>query len=143
MAQNTNTNTKSFKDIILPKIAFVLGFGFAAFVLSHWLTAGLDEIIDVEQGTPGDAMEIREPVKDSPSFVYEKHKDTCWTMNEEPKAELPGAAIVQFNDGRTKYVTNETPRGFKLVDAAFNEALAAVGYGDKTSDKIDVIALCK
>lgn len=108
------------------------------FLMVHWLVGGQDEIIgstSPEQGA--DVMEIREPAKDSPAYVLGKHQDECWNSSQEPKADLPGAAIVQFKSGKTIYTKNH-----KLVDAAFNEALAAIGFGDKTSDKIDVIALC-
>lgn len=110
----------------------------------HVLTAGQDNITNTTPNAGREVMDIREPAKNSPSAVMSQKKvqKQCWTMDEAPKAELPGAAVVQFKSGYTEYVTNETPRGFKLVDAAFNEALAAVGYGDVVSEKIDVIALC-
>lgn len=130
------------KLITVAKMCAMVAVGF---LMVHWLTGGQQEIIDGTYDPNRDAqvMDIREPAKNSPSYVMDKHRDDCWTMDEEPKADLPGAAIVQFNSGKTVYVTNETPRGFELVDAAFSEALAAVGYGDVTSDEIDVIALCK
>ena len=106
------------------------------YILVHWLTGGLDEITQPYPSAP--IMEERAPVKDSPAFVWEKHKDDCWRGSDQPKAELPGAAIVQFNSGKTVYTTKHV-----LVDEAFNEALANVGYGDKTSDRLEVIALCK
>ena len=79
----------------------------------------------------------RAPVKTSPTYVLSQHKDDCWSMNDQPKADLPGGAIIQFTNGRTIYTQKHI-----LVDAAFNEALAAIGYGDITSDEFDVIALC-
>lgn len=110
----------------------------------HVLTAGHDNITNTTPNAGREVMDIREPAENSPAAVMSQKKvqKQCWTKDEAPKAELPGAAVVQFKSGYTEYVTNDTPRGFKLVDAAFNEALAAIGYGDKTSDKIDVIALC-
>ena len=137
------TMTEALKKGLLNagKIAFGLAVGF---LFVHWMTGGQDEIINGTTGSlPSQEAPVdRAPVKDSPSYVMEKHSKTCWTSEQEPKADLQGAAIVQFNSGKTVYVTNDTPRGYKLVDAAFNEALAAIGYGDKTSDEITVIALC-
>lgn len=137
------TMTEALKKGLLNAGKLALGLA-VGFLFVHWMTGGQDEIINggMSDIPAQEAPVDRAPVKDSPSYQMEKHRDTCWTMDEEPKAELPGAAIVQFQSGHTEYVTNDTPRGFKLVDAAFNEALAAVGYGDKTSDQIDVIALC-
>lgn len=130
------------KLITVAKMCAMVAVGF---LMVHWLTGGQQEIIDGTYDPNRDAqvMDIREPAKGSPAAVMAKHKDHCWTSKQEPLADLPGAAVVQFNSGKTIYVTNDTPRGFKLVDAAFNEALAAVGYGDVTSDEIEVIALCK
>ncbi len=122
----------------LVKAIKVVGFIAIGFLMVHWLTGGQDEIIN---GTFPDrdqqVMDIREPAKHSPAAVLSAHEDECWNAQQNPKADLPGAAIVQFNNGKTIYTKNH-----KLVDAAFNEALAAIGFGDKTSDKIEVIALC-
>lgn len=83
------------------------------------------------------AMSVREDAAHSPEGVLNKHRTECWTMSQPALAEKPTAAIVQFKDGRAVYTQKSS-----LVDAALNEALAAIGYGDKTSEKIDVIALC-
>lgn len=124
------------------KLALGLALG-ALFV--HWFTGGQSYIVTQPQlPTPGqEALVDRALVKGSPGYVLDQHRDDCWTMEQAPKAELPGAAIIQFTDGHTVYVKNTTPRGFKLVDAAFNEALAIAGFGDKYSERIDVVALCK
>jgi hypothetical protein len=129
------------KIVSLLKMVALLAI--AAYML-HIFTAGQDNIINSNPTQGREVMDIREAAPHTPDAVMSQKKvqKQCWTMNEDPKAELPGAAVVQFKSGYTKYVTNDTPKGYKLVDAAFNEALAAVGYGDKTSDQIDVIALC-
>lgn len=131
--------------LVLRKLAFLAGFAIVSIVLVCFWVGSQNEIVDTSRTnpTPAQIMQGRTPVTETPDYVLAKHKNTCWTSDQSPKADLPGAAIVQFTDTyRTVYVENTTPRGFKLVDAAFNEALAAVGYGDVTSDKIDVIALC-
>lgn len=133
-----------FKLKGLIKVAAFVAVGF---LLVHWLVGGQQEIIDgtydPDRQQSADVMDIREPAKGSPSAVMEKHGHECWTSKQEPKADLPGAAVVQYPSGKTVYVDNSTPKGYKIVDAAFNEALAAVGYGDVTTDAFEVIALCK
>lgn len=105
----------------LVNTAKIIGGLLVGALLVHWLTGGQQEIIEGGmQDIPQQHQQIvQKPVKDSPAYVLGKHQDSCWTSEQDPKAELPGAAVVQFN-----------------------EALAAIGYGDITSDKIDVIALC-
>lgn len=139
----TRNRNKSFTEIVLPKLGFCVGFIVVAFIMTHWLTAGQDNIIngmgDGSKPTQEQIMQGRENAPGSPAYVLEQHKADCWTSSDEPKADLPGAAIVQWTkNGMVQYTTVHWK-----VDAAFNEALAAIGFGDKTSDKLDVIALCK
>lgn len=129
------------KIVSLLKLVAVLAI--AAYMV-HVLTAGQDNIINSTPNQGREVMDIREAAPHSPDAVMSQKKvqKECWTKDEDPKAELPGAAVVQFKSGYTEYVTNDTPKGWKLVDAAFNEALANIGFGDKVSDLIDPIALC-
>lgn len=91
-----------------------------------------------EPNRPTKDLKIEAPVNPA-SQLLEAHRADCWTGSQKAKAELPGAAIVQFvKGGHTVYTKRHI-----LVDAAFNEVLAEVGYGDKKSDVIDVVALCK
>lgn len=115
-------------QIMLP---FVLMYG----VVSLLVRTGIVPQVAVmpEPNRPTQDLKIEAPVS-----LLEKHRAECWTGSEKPKAELPGAAIVQFKDGRVVYTNKHA-----LVDAAFNEVLASVGYGDKISDLIDPIALCE
>jgi hypothetical protein len=139
----TPTIKSTLKEHLMYKLGQVLkmaAFVAIGFLAVHWLTAGQDNIINGTTPEQRDqqVMDIREHAPNSPAGVLSAHEDDCWTSEQQPKAELPGAAIVQFKDGRTIYTKKHV-----LVDAAFNEALASIGFGDKTSDKIDVIALCK
>lgn len=126
-----------FKKHMLKKFR-TLGAFTASFLIVLGVGLAIYDAQPLEPTTSRDAMDIRENVPGSPDAVLEEYRAECWTMGDEPKAELPGAAIVQFHDGRTIYTQKHV-----LVDAAFNEALAAVGYGEKTSDRIEVIALCR
>lgn len=84
-------------------------------------------------------MAIRDHAPHSPPAVVETHDAECWTGGEEALADIPGSAIVQYNDGYT-----ERTRKPKLVDSALKEALASIGFIDPYDDpKIETIALCK
>lgn len=136
-----NRNNKTFAQIFLPKLGFCVGFIAVAFILTHWLSAGQDNIIDGMGPKPSQdqIMQGRENAPGSPAYVLEQHKDDCWTGDQKPKADLPGAAIVQWEkNGMVQYTTVHWK-----VSAAFDEALARIGYGDKMSNKLDPIALCK
>lgn len=99
-------------------------------------------LVAPEGANEGDVMDLRKPAKGSPAAVLAKHPlgEQCWTEKDEPLADLPGHAIVQFDSGKTIYTGKHA-----LVDAAFNEALAAIGYADHRDNLpfSNVIALCK
>jgi len=81
----------------------------------------------------------RAPVKDSPEYLLKQYDSVCWTEHEQPLAQLPGAAIVQYTNGHTVYT-----RDHDLVDAAFSESLHGLGFNkEPVSDRIDPIALCR
>lgn len=86
--------------------------------------------------TAPDVSDVRIP---APVTPLQAHRGQCWTGDESPLAELPGAAVVRYAaTGRVAYTRNPAD-----VDAAFNEALASAGYGDTMSARLDPIALCK
>lgn len=132
-----NRTPKTFTQTFLPKLGFIV----VALILTHWFTAGQDSIINGmgDQPSQSDIMQGRENAPGSPAYVLEQHKTDCWTGSQQAKADLPGAAIIQWTkNGMVQYTTVHWK-----VNVALNEAPAAIGYGDKTSDKLDVIALCK
>lgn len=126
----------------MKKIVVFVAYATLAALAVHWLIGGQDEIINGDAQVPGQVMDIREYAKDSPAYVLDQHRKTCWTSKQIPKAALPGAAVIQFKDGHAEYVTNDTPVGYKLVDIAFKQALASIGYGPKIKTSIETIALC-
>lgn len=135
MNEFKNHMLTKLKNLITMIVAAIAGFGIVYFLNGHVMNMTF-----VQPQAPHQSTEV---AKDSPAGLFEMHKDDCWRGSDMPKAELPGAAIVQFEKtGKAIYISNETPRGVRLVDAAFNEVLAQIGYGDKESDKIDVVALC-
>jgi hypothetical protein len=141
---NSTKTHATLKDALMHRGKMVLIFAayFGVFlILVHWAIGGQSEIVAGDDYHNG---EIANPVlPGSPADVLNRHLAECWVSEQAPKAELPGAAIVVYPSGKAVYVNNKTPKGFKIVDIAFDEALAAIGYGDKTTDEFDVVALCK
>lgn len=117
------------KALLIPAI-MVGGFAGSYGIVS---AMNVTKLVPAEPGVHGN-VDTETPAE----HVLKAHQNECWGGSQEPKAQFPGAAIVRLNDGRVVYTKKHV-----LVDAAFNEALANIGFGDKTSDKLDVVALCK
>lgn len=130
----------TLKDALIHKMkGLVKGLALVAisFLAVHWLVGGQGIITATPGELPSQTQVDRAPTQSLAEKVLEQHKDECWTGSQQPKADLPGAAIVQFSNGMVQYTTVHWK-----VDAAFNEALANIGFGDKVSKKLDPIALC-
>lgn len=137
---NRNRKPKTFKQAIAGSLTFsamCLGGLVFGFLAVHWLTGGVGNMTMQPNHEGSSAARPLSP--GSPEYVLKQHQADCWTGNQEKKADLPGAAIIQWEkNGMVQYTTVHWK-----VSAAFNEALASIGYGDKVSHKLDVIALCK
>lgn len=82
-----------------------------------------------------------EPVASPEQVLVDAHADDCWASTDAPLADLPGAAIVRLGRGDDTRVIYTTKR--RLVDAAFTEALASIGYAeDPGDDGIETVRLC-
>lgn len=128
----------TIKDALLYKLKTVVlyvGVAMLAFVAVHWLTGGVQNMTM----QPHEDHSVVKPLSPgSPEYVFNQHKADCWNGTMEKKADFPGAAIIQWSNGMVQYTTVHWK-----VSAAFDEVLASIGYGDKTTKKFDVIALCK
>jgi len=131
------TMNEAIKKGLLQALKLTLGLA-VGFLLVHWMTGGQGIITGTTGELPSQTQVDRAPTQSMAEKVLEQHQDECWTGSQQPKADLPGAAIVQFPNGMVQYTTVHWK-----VDAAFNEALANIGFGDKISKKLDPIALCK
>lgn len=113
----------------------------AALVVAGWgaYIAAQQTTTRWETGTDVEVMQIRDHAEGSPAALLDAHAGDCWTGTQQPKAPLPGSALVQNPSGVT--VRTHSPR---LVDAAFREALAAAGVGPSYDNpSVTVIALCR
>lgn len=136
----THANLKEALMHKAKQVGILVAYAAVAGIMIHWLVGGQSDLAALDQAPDANqsVTDTREPSKGTPQYVLNKHRSECWVGNETPKAELPGAAIVQFVDGRTVYTKKHS-----LVDAAFNEVLAQAGFDTKRSDNIVVVALCK
>lgn len=112
----------------------VLMGGAALFVGQH--------TVDATMVTPESpvAPNVTEAEPTKADRLMARYDDVCWDGSEKPLADLPGAAIVRYANGEVEYVKDAN--NHKVVEAAFNEALANIGYGDVTSDRLDPMAMC-
>lgn len=69
------------------------GWVAVALILTHWLTAGHDEIT-----TPPPA-----PAPHSVTAALEQHRGECWHDGQPALAKVPGHVIWQYTDGTTVY----------------------------------------
>lgn len=100
-------DTPAFVRVLVPIRNAVVALGLALLAY-HWMTAGLDEVT-----TPVE----RPPAEGSPSTVFDRHADDCWTGEAPADVDYPGAVIWQHPDGRTVYST-------RLVDQALDTLFA-------------------
>jgi hypothetical protein len=98
--------------------------------------AGEATMVEVPGGDAAPAID--RPSADPAAALLKGRRGQCWTEGQEPKAALPGHAIVTYvATGEAAYTAR-----FADVDAAFSEALHAAGYGGEVSARLDVAALC-